>query len=373
MSYILHQHLRLNLEINQKRQIIFPMFNYNQIDLYNNLDNNFFAIIINSVFFDYSNSKDGEVMINRAQKIRLTVFLLIGFLLIILFFVLVAGSKLMEKRDFYYVEFIDTSVNGLQIGSDIKYQGIKVGRVDDIYIDSDDVSKIIAKLSINRGVPIKTDVTAQLIFVGITGLKQIELTGGTNQAELLPPQSKIPTGESMIDNISGKAEIITEKVELVLNNINEILNDENKERLSNIIRNTDIVISSNVERINNIANNLDSLSFHLSQLTKETTSIITKINNSIEEEDIANIVANTSKFSTQLNDLNLKDVNKNVNQTVENLNRLIRHIDQILLTNQDEIPAILEILQETLDNLNEFSRLLSEDPSVIWKSRRQDD
>ncbi len=65
-------------------------------------------------------------MVSKSAKIRLGIFLTIGAVLIIIFAVVVAGSRLVEKKDIYYIEFEDYSVSGLQVGSSVNYRGIKL-------------------------------------------------------------------------------------------------------------------------------------------------------------------------------------------------------------------------------------------------------
>lgn len=311
-------------------------------------------------------------MITKAQKIRLGVFLSVGFMLLILFIVLVVGTKMIENRDTYYIEFSDTSVNGLQIGSDIKYHGIKIGRVEDIKIDEEDVSNVIVEISIKKTTPLKKDVEAQLVYVGITGLKQIELRGGTNEAENLPPESYIATGETLIESISGKAEVIIAKVELLLNNLNEVLNDSTKSRVNNIIGNIDYLVEENKDEISNITTNLDSLSKHLAEVTENSSEILAKINKTLDEEKLNAIVNNSVEISEDLKNADIEKITARLDSTLEQTELMIRHMDQVVVTNRDEIPEILEVLRETLDYLNEFSRLISTEPSIILKSRKKD-
>ena len=151
-------------------------------------------------------------MVSKAQKFRLGIFIAFSSVLLIVFLVVVAGNKLLEKRDEYYIHYEDTSVIGLQVGGQVKYHGISVGRVDDIRIDKEDVKMVIVTISVKEGTPLKEDILATLAPVGITGLKQIELSGGTNEAKLLKPKSNILPGKSVLDSITGKAEIIAEKL-----------------------------------------------------------------------------------------------------------------------------------------------------------------
>ncbi len=75
--------------------------------------------------------------VTRAQKVRLGAFLAIGITAVVGGLVVLAGAKLGEKRDAYTVRYdqAEVSLSGLEVGSPVRYSGIKVGRVDAIGID----------------------------------------------------------------------------------------------------------------------------------------------------------------------------------------------------------------------------------------------
>lgn len=122
------------------------------------------------------------------------------------------ARELFEKTDTYYVAFQDVSVSGMEVGSSVKYLGINVGTISDIEINPEDVTSILLELSLKSGTPIKEDSRAEIVSLGITGMKAIEIRGGSNEAKLLNPGSHIEPGESLTSKISGKADVIAEKV-----------------------------------------------------------------------------------------------------------------------------------------------------------------
>ena len=106
----------------------------------------------------------------------------------------------------------------------------------------------------------KEDIQATLVPVGITGLLQIEIIGGTNQAQLLEPGTFIPPGASKFENITGKAEVIAEKLEILLNNFAQLTDETNRKKIENILTNVDVIIEDNKDPINNIVVKLDETS-----------------------------------------------------------------------------------------------------------------
>lgn len=310
-------------------------------------------------------------MVSNAQKFRLGIFIVVISVLLIIFLVMVAGNKLMEKRDTYYIRYEDTSVSGLQVGGPVKYHGISIGRVEDIKVDEENVSNVIVVLSVKQGTPLKTDVKASLNPIGITGLLQIEISGGSNEAPNAEPESFIESGPSTFENITGKAEVITEKMELLLNNLISITDETNQEKLQNILTNVDTLINNNVEPISNVLNNLDAVTFELSQIAVSLNGTAEKINEIMQSGKVDRIVANTDTIMVGLSEIDLKKLVTDINQAVEQVNTTLANIDATHLESRQDILDTIESLNETIDYLNDFSRQISEDPSLLLRSRRQ--
>ena len=122
-------------------------------------------------------------MATRAQQIRLGIFFLVSLAVLALFFSVVAGSHLLSQRDTYYIEFTDMPISGLNKGASVKYLGLSIGRIEDISIAPDDLATVVVEISIDKEQAenaIRTDTQARMASLGITGLKYIELFGGSD-------------------------------------------------------------------------------------------------------------------------------------------------------------------------------------------------
>ncbi|MDI3520898.1 MAG: phospholipid/cholesterol/gamma-HCH transport system substrate-binding protein, partial [Anaerophaga sp.] len=105
-------------------------------------------------------------MNNRSKKIRLGIFIIVSSALLLFLVVYFTARELFEKSDTYYVNFHDVSVSGMEIGSPVKYLGINVGTISDIRINPQDITSIIAELSLKQGTPIKEDAKADIVSLG---------------------------------------------------------------------------------------------------------------------------------------------------------------------------------------------------------------
>jgi phospholipid/cholesterol/gamma-HCH transport system substrate-binding protein len=100
-------------------------------------------------------------------------FVTLGFLIAAGAIIWISASKYFEvgKR---YVTFFDESVQGLNKDSEVKYQGVTVGRVEEIRIAPDNKTVAVVML-INLKEDLPQKVVAQLNMTGITGLMFVNL------------------------------------------------------------------------------------------------------------------------------------------------------------------------------------------------------
>jgi len=301
--------------------------------------------------------------VTRAQKARLGIFLVVSGGILLIMLVIVTGAKLFEKRDYYRVRYEDVSVSGLEVGAQVKYHGVRVGRVEEIFIDPEDIETIIVVLSLDHGTPIKKDVEAVISAMSLTGIKIIELTGGSTEAELLPTDSEIPAGESAIQAITGKAEAVSEKLELVLSNLAVITGADNQERLFRMMDNTalvledvHIILSDNRDKFANAVDNLESASI--------------AINGIATSPELRNILANLDSTVSKVDSARLGETIEDLKEALVQAKTTLNHIDLTFLKGRHDILTSLEVMRESLDSFNEFARLISEDPSLLLRGTK---
>ena len=138
-------------------------------------------------------------MITRSQKIRLGIFITTAIAIFLAIIAVLSIDRFLKEKDVYYIVYEDVSVMGLDVGSSVKYLGINVGSIQDIYIDPEDVNRIIVRIGLKKDTPIKTDVQADISTIGITGIKIIELRGWSNEAAPLNAGGFINAGKSLTE------------------------------------------------------------------------------------------------------------------------------------------------------------------------------
>jgi phospholipid/cholesterol/gamma-HCH transport system substrate-binding protein len=328
-------------------------------------------------------------MITPAQRIRLGLFVAVCLLILLGLVAAIVGRSFWEKRDHYTVRY-DVSVSGLEVGAPVKYNGVRVGRVESTSIDPEKVSQTIVAFSLDAGTPIKENTRATLNVQGITGLKFIELVGGTSEAKTLAPGSEVQAGASAMESLTGQAEAISLKVDLLASRLLDLTSDHNRalvstvlERASTLMNTVDQTVEKNADQVNKLITNLSTASENfagfvaeLRATAVETREAVAGVRRSIESmldnKHIGGLVDDTraavGDVRRRLGDEDLGKATKTLNQLLNRLNTMTEKIDTLVVRSQEDIRTTFRFLSETAENLRDFSRLVREDPTRLLKS-----
>lgn len=306
-------------------------------------------------------------MLSREQKQRLGIFLVVSIALLIVIMGIFILPKLKEEGNRYYVNFTGMSVYGLNEGSQVKYQGVDIGSVREIEVNPKDLSSILVRLRIKRSFPVKKDMRAQLSYAGITGLRFVELSGGDSRSEGLAPNGVIP----MKKGLGEKAEDIVSNIDRAVKNINNLLNEERSEEISRIFENIEEstrLIKSFVREQRSVMarslENFDRLSMNLQRFSDMLSRTdIEKISRRLDTL----IDSISSRFSQAELGKTIKEVDSFFQTSAVS----IRKIEGTFLDVKDDLNKTLGGLRESLENLARFSRNLSEDPTILIRTRKE--
>ncbi|MFP4064842.1 MAG: MlaD family protein [Bacteroidales bacterium] len=315
----------------------------------------------------------------KAQKVRLGIFVLISSLLLLVLIGYFAARNLFERQENYYVAFSDVSVSGLEVGSSVKFMGIDVGSIASIRIDPDDVNTIIVELTLQEGTPVKEDAKADIVAMGITGLKTIEIRGGSEEADFLEPGDYIPAGSSLAEDLTGKAEVIYLKLEQVLNNLEDFTAPDNIRAFSEAAENIgafaveggevlgrlDGVVAENREDVKLTVSAVRELSGELSKTSDELFAGVSRFNEIMQGDTLGEVLGNFREISLTLRETNLNELIEQLAQTTMETQNLLRRVGEDVDRGSEALTDNLLILEYTLKNMHDVSRKISTNPSVL--------
>jgi phospholipid/cholesterol/gamma-HCH transport system substrate-binding protein len=174
----------------------------------------------------------------------------IGAMLIALFLALTAAlywlsgasDNLPSTR--YTVYFQKQSLEGLQIGSEVRMRGIRVGRVADYRILPDTARGVRVLLEVDARIPVLEGAQAVVNRKLVTGIAGVDLI---NTSATAAPLTRLPPGESYpviaegvpeIIRMAGVLEDLGSRGNETLYRINSLLSDSNQRAIAGTLANT---------------------------------------------------------------------------------------------------------------------------------------
>src|SRR5262245_25268725 len=102
------------------------------------------------------------------------------------------SAQALRDRLLYRVGF-EGSVSGLQKGSAVLFNGVRVGEVtDNLHLDPVSPRQVHSIIAVDRGTPIRADTAVSIDFQGLTGSPVIALAGGASNRPLLAAGGEPP-------------------------------------------------------------------------------------------------------------------------------------------------------------------------------------
>ncbi len=304
----------------------------------------------------------------RSERIKIGAFMLLCGVMICVFLGYVLSRFLNKEFDNYYTVFSE-SVIGLYKDAQVKLNGIDVGNVTEIAIDSSNLNQVIVRFRVNKGTPIKIGTRAGMTHgISLTGEKQIVLSGGRFDEPDVQEGGFVPAEKTAFDEMANKATDIIGHIDSLLTNINKIFSSENAENISSAIKNFE-----------GASRNLNNMTQNLNKPINNISNAAASMKNVLAEIEEAKIAAKTSEnmdlVKEKIAAIDTKSMNENITQTLESINQLSKRLDQMVYKNQDQVGDAVVELNAVLENLEEFSQKIKNNPSVLIhaenKSRRK--
>ena len=304
----------------------------------------------------------------RAERIKIGAFMLLCGIMICVFLGYVLSRFLNKEYDNYYTVFSE-SVIGLYKDAQVKLNGIDVGNVTEIAIDSSNLSQVIVRFRVNKGTPIKLGTRAGMTHgISLTGEKQIVLSGGRFDEPDVAEGGFVPAEKTAFDAIANKATDIIGHVDSLMTNLNSIFSEENSQSISNSLKNFEHA----TQNLNRLTQNLNAPINNISNAANSMKNVLAEIE---EAKIAAKAGENMDVLKEKLEAIDTKAMNENLTQAMESIKQLTQRLDQVVYKNQDQVGDAVVELNAVLENLEEFTQKIKNNPSLLIhaenKSRRK--
>ncbi|HET6546237.1 MAG TPA: MlaD family protein [Rhodanobacteraceae bacterium] len=302
-------------------------------------------------------------METRAHHVLIGAFTILVFVCA-LGFVLWLSKSSIDQEFAYYDVIFNEAVTGLSKGGLVQYNGIKVGEVTQLKLAPDDPRKVIARVRIDAGTPIRQDTRAKLGLLGVTGVAFIQLSGGApGSPPLLPsPANPVPvirSEESALSKLLGSGADIVTSANDVLFRIGQLVSRENVDRVSDTLQHLD-------ELTGTVAAQRDDLAIALKQLADASGQLKTTL-------------TTLDTMATTTNDLmrnNARAVLEQTQKALEAVDKVAESTNALINDNRSAIshfsnqglrqvgPAMVD-LRATLRSLRQLADQLAQSNSLL--------
>ena len=253
------------------------------------------------------------------------------------------GGGSQDTRE--YVVVAKQNVSGLNPQAQVRYRGIRVGKVNDIRLDPDDYSNILISIEINDDVPLTKGTVAKLNYQGVTGLAHILLLETGKNPEPLPPNEadppKIAMIPSLMEELSESGMATLKQARQLMYNLGDTLGDANRQHLATTLRN----LAAASERLTPTLERLDGTLARVARLADERT--VAGLAAAAQEAGpllaetrglVGRLQASGARFDALVGEADgdgaaallprLNELSRDVAQTSHQLNRVLRIVEE---------------------------------------------
>lgn len=278
-----------------------------------------------------------------------------------LVFALWLGKIDSDKQfDMYDVVFQE-AVAGLSKGSTVEFNGIKIGDVHSLRLDTKDPRRVFARIRVDSEAPIRTDTRARLAPAGITGISTIRLSSGDdpNSTPLRPANGEVPV---IVAQPSPLAKLLADG-EDVMFNVNELL-----------VQARTLFSPENAASIGRTLQHLEQTTGALAAQREDMGRTLRQLGLAAEQANLALAEAARMMNSTnRLIDGEGRQTLESAQRAMASFEQAMHSVDQLLADNRGQLdsgmrgladvgPALSE-LRRTLASLRTITRQLEDRPA----------
>ncbi|NOZ61184.1 MAG: MCE family protein [Calditrichaeota bacterium] len=287
----------------------------------------------------------------KANEVKAGCFVVFSILLLVFFLIVVSGMDLLKKTNTYLTHFKYTS--GLEVGSLVRYGGMEVGKIKEMRISPEDDSYIEFLIEINADVPVKQDSRVFITSIGIMGEYYIEISTGSPDAKRAKPGSLLNCKEvTPLMMLTENVDKLTNQLSETIDGINQLLGQDNQQEFHQILANFNQLLDQNQQSVSSMMENMNLVLADLHSMSSKLDKMVGD---------------NQDEISTSIS--HLEGTLKESKNAIKEFQSTLTMFNGMLSSQNVNYQDIMENLNRTTQNLDEFTKLIKEKPwSLIRKS-----
>ncbi len=328
-------------------------------------------------------------------EIMAGLLVLTSMLVLVGFVALVRGWRPEEVRTEYYTNFSNTI--GLDVGADVRFGGLKVGRVTQIAPYPVDQTQVYVALAVHPDTPVNVESVATVEQLSLTAPKHLEISTGAKDAARLAPEKMIRSltkqgGLVELPDVTG----ITKRVEDLLDDARLFLGvkeaqahiEQGGEDFARLTQVATQVKSTLEEGKRLVAEahavlteqrpNIEQIMTRITDMQDAARALVTDVHAVLEEnrEPLHNTLTGVEKVAGDVGTAvdgvttELDQLLDAVSQVLENAKGMSVDAQQFVAQNRPTLEDLVLDLRETVRYLKRFSQTLAEQPNAVLTGRK---
>jgi len=319
-----------------------------------------------------------------ATEIKAGITVLAGAAVLLLFLAVILGWRPPEAVKTFHSDFRDTA--GLNLGGDVRFGGVKAGRVTAVASKPQDQSRMRIIWTVRADVPVNQACVASVSQISIAGDKHLEVSTGSPTASLLADGSAVPVKDSsggMFDALGDIAADVRRVLsdDGALGDLRKLLgvqkspggSPEGMVPLTAVLTNTDSLVTDLRGTVGDSRKDIAAVLKKLQEMEDSAKALLSRVDAVVGDnsEDIRGSISGirelVGKSRKAVDDLagQIDKVASGLVHVMENARGMSDDARGLVADNRPYLEDTVRELRELVRNLKKFSRIAAETPNAL--------
>lgn len=294
------------------------------------------------------------------EEIKAGIIIVTSLIILSGFIILIGGSQVFEKFDKYYIKVMNAA--GLEVGSQVKLGGVRIGRVLSIKAPNGPGEPVTVEIGIRKGAALYKGTKASITQIGFVGDIYLLLSVDKTTTERIKVGDIIPSQEQVqFDVLMSKVDGLSQTVDGLIKDIDKLFSEKNIKGIETLIGNTNEAIVSGSSNLDKVASGL-----------KGTTNKLELVLNEVEElvKDNKGEVSQMIKKARE--DLEKAgEMIKSIEATAKSVEKTSKSADRVIEIQSQNLEILLNTMNKTTEDLQDLFQEIKNKPwSIIYKERK---
>ncbi len=291
------------------------------------------------------------------EEIKAGIIIVTSFLILSGFVILIGGTQVFEKRDFYYVKVMNAA--GVEEGAQVRLGGVKVGKVLSVTPPGAPGEPVTIKIGVKKGTVLYKGTRASITQVGFVGDLYLLLSIDKTGKEQFKAGETIPADEQVqFAVLMARLDSISQTVDGLIKDIDKVFSEKNIKEVESLLKNANTAIVSGSSNLDKVASALKSTTAKLELVLNEVEGLVKD-----NKAEVSQLIRKAREGVEKAGDMikTIEAAAKSADTTIKNADRAIDQQSQ-------NLDVLLNTLNRTTEDLRDALQEIKRKPwSVVYK------